>query len=237
MSQTNSKKEQQGQAMFESIIVLLLACILVLIVVEIAFFYRAKSTLNTATFEAARSGSVSNASADALHRGFIRGILPLHIRGDASTTGLVKANLRAETYRATGMYTIQIISPDRRVFNAFKTQVYDLKSDSFIDAIPNDNLNYRSNVTKTVQQRINGRNENVEINIQDANLLKIKTRYCHELLVPVMRQLLKFELFGTSALATHCNTLGGAFSGKTYMVIESSAVVRMQSPIFERNLN
>ena len=67
-----------GQAMVEFIIVIPVLILLVFGTVQIGLIYSAKTTLNYATFQAARLGAVNNATYSSLRRGLIRGMAPLY---------------------------------------------------------------------------------------------------------------------------------------------------------------
>ena len=80
-----------GQALTQFIIIGPLFFALLFGVFETAYLYRAKATLNTATFEAARAGSLHNAKLEPMKSALINGMVPLFVKGDKSIKGLMDA--------------------------------------------------------------------------------------------------------------------------------------------------
>lgn len=246
-----SIKKQLGASTVEFIFALPLFFILLFGIIEMSYVYRSKATLNTATFEAARTGSVNNALTGEMRKSFASGMIPLHINADRSAAGVTKAYASAKIFeksmstaaRLVGLDTVQIVSPNRDIFNKFAVDIPKLDSRKrklkFIRAIPNDNLTYRGIDTKRVRIRDNGRTENVRMNVQDANILKIKSFWCHKLKVPGLRELfyrlVLSNFFRASPEQRICNSIGYATESR-YIAITSQATVRMQSPVYKDNL-
>lgn len=210
------KRTERGQAMVEFLIVAPVVIMLIFGTIQAAFIYSAKSTLNYATFQAARLGAVNNASYDGLRRGLIRGLTPMftHQNTDADKT---RAHLQAGS-EVDNYVRITRISPNLGDFSAFG-QWDSSKADY---AIPNDNLMYRPGT-----------------GIQDANLLKVRVQYCLALTVPIVDRLLsaasRFNSAGiegsfsgasanaVSQYATLCQ------AGRRGIVITAETTLRMQS--------
>ena len=107
--------------------------------------------------------------------------------------------------------------------------------------IPNDHLITRSTQFEQVPTEVldnngNPRRQNENVSIQDANLLKIRTHWCYELKVPILKDLVSC-VFNQTCLGIlprpsreqlACSALGG---GSGYIALSSQAVVRMQSPV------
>jgi len=237
-------KKCQGQSLVQFIILMPLFFSLLFGVFEMTYVYRAKATLNTATFEAARAGSLHHAQIAPMKTALINGMLPQYIKGDSSVLGLGKAYAQSVLYEkamSKKLSTIDVISPTKEIFNAYKVKrMYKLNSDSkekFQWVMPNDNLNVRSTTAKNIT--VSGKAQ--KINIQDANLLKIKTYWCYELKVPVLKDvafgIFSGGLFGVGASPEQkaCN-VGALFGKGRYLAISSQAVVRMQSPVVDASL-
>ncbi|RJG39521.1 TadE/TadG family type IV pilus assembly protein [Motilimonas pumila] len=226
-------KMQSGQALVETLIVMPLAAMLIFATIELSYAYRAKSTLNMATFEAVRAGALSNADKQKMLDALSSGLVPLHIKKDTSYLGIALAKQKTRLYLST-MASLDILSPTKSMFNKFSEEYFDLDLGRVVKAIPNDNLNWRSSQLFDVQ--LDG--ELKKVNIQDANILKIKVRYCHPLIVPVLDKLIATTIatFTLDSLAAQCNASGGLLSGSRYIVLESTALIRMQSPIFSAGL-
>jgi len=237
-----------GATLVELIYVLPLFFILLFGIVEMSYVYRSKATLNNATFEAARYGSLKNADRGEMRKALANGMMPLFVKSDKSALGLSKAYIAARAFEAGlntaaigDLDTVEIISPNLRVFQSFKKRIPILNERrqrvTYVDAIPNDNLQFRD--TRTRRIRIGSKSH--DINIQDANLLKIKTLWCHELKVPGLRDLayrtiLKgFLGFGASAEQRSCNAVG-LVTNSVYVAITAHSIIRMQSPIYRSGL-
>ncbi|MFC0676567.1 TadE family protein [Lysobacter korlensis] len=205
-----------GQGMVEFAIVVPVLMFLILSVVQLVLLYRAKATVDYAALEAARAGAVHGASKDKIEAGFARGITPLFAT-DSSVGGAMAAWGRAkgETWRYAD---IEIISPSRAAWNEFRELQHDGRY-----ALPNDSLAFRSN-------RV-GRSG---VNVQDANVLKIKVTYRYPLVVPFVGWVLKGKSERIKVDSPVERARMQALMYDDRLPIESYAIVRMQSPIGER---
>lgn len=233
-----NKNKNKGQALTEFIIVMPFFFILLFGIFEMVYMYRAKATLTTATFEAARAGALNNARLGAMRDELISGMMAQYVKGDASATGIITAYALTTAFELS-MHTISpvitITSPTEAIFTHFKVErMIQFKGDSkekLQEILPNDNLNLRS----TVKKNITVAGNNQEINIQDANLLKIKSYWCYEMKVPIIKNLI-YEIVSISPSAEQqtCNTLttiASFLNNAKYIAISSQSVVRMQSPV------
>ncbi len=194
---------QRGQSMTEFLVVMPVMLLLILGAIQFILIYQTKSTLNYATFEAARAGSLENASRAAVDNGFTRGLAPLFARFSTTQkkgTGykelaekVILARNLARSEITDGHVKIELLNPTPQMFQAFDN-----------NTIPNDHLAFRQNE--------NG------INLQDANLLKLRITYCMRLIVPMVSSII------TQAAGGHCDTTDSRFP------IVSQAIMRMQSP-------
>ncbi len=185
-----SLSRQGAQAMTEMVIVLPVFYLLIFGSIQIALIFSAKTTLNYATFQAARLGAVNNATYTGIRRGLIRGLAPLFTTSDDLDgmmadieLGVVdnrsdnrKKNARDEVDRYTRIIRV---NPTMATFEEGSGLGRVSPDDSDIVEIPSDNLMYRSSVPAMSGQ-----------NIQDANLLKIKVQYCYELMVPMVNRVI-----------------------------------------------
>jgi hypothetical protein len=164
-------RKARGQAMVEYLIVLPALLMLVLGAIQFALLYQAKSALNHATFMAARQGAVKNAKALSIKDALAAGLTPL-FTFSPDLGGLAKGRAIAmiEVFNPLTT-TIEILSPTSAAADDFAA---DDPADSSKRLIPNDNLMYRPT-------SVGGSSG---VNIQDANLLKIRVTYCTRLIVP-----------------------------------------------------
>ncbi|MBO9873414.1 MULTISPECIES: TadE family protein [Xanthomonas] len=206
-----SRTSMRGQSMVELVIITPVLLFLLLAVIQAVLLYRMKSTLDYATLMAARAGAVSGVDREEMRKGLAKGMMPLHVHETGQAA--VEQGFWAAYYDLRVNSQITVISPTRAAWNNFKERQYD---GSY--ALPNDTLAYRSTAIGSSG-----------VNVQDANILKIKVVYNAKLDVPFVdwvlggkSQYLKPGTFESSPLQTFTRRLP----------IESYAIVRMQSPIY-----
>lgn len=183
MSSYYCSLRERGQAMTEFIIVIPVLILLIFGAVQIAFIYSAKTTLNYATFQAARVGSTNHATYSALRRGLIRGLAPLYTSNsdiadmqDDIRAGMDSSGAKRDAITEIDTYTRIIrISPTA---GQFESSQFGEDNGDGVMAIPNDTLMYRPNW------------ESDGATIQDANLLKIRVQYCYKLMVPIVNKII-----------------------------------------------
>jgi hypothetical protein len=163
---------------------------------QFALLYQAKTQLNYAAFEAARSGSLNNAKRWSLDVGVVRGLAPLHTHGKGRNwLRWARSKVWDQINATPPLVDVQILNPTEGAFDNHGvddgTEVY----------IPNDNLMYRN--ATPLGDGLN------RFSIQDANLLKIRVLYCVEMHVPFVNRMINALLrLGTTAPAA-----GGGPSG------------------------
>lgn len=215
-----SSQQGRGQAMVEFLIIIPVLILLIFGAFQATLIYSAKSGLNYAAFQAARLGAVNNAQYESMRRGLLRGMYPMFSQYP-ETERMDKTAEEVDNY-----VLITRISPALNSFSAWQTPHAGLLSaGQTAQAIPNDNLMYRSS-----QQN--------PVSIQDANLLKIRVQYCVKLIVPMVENLL------SSASKFNQRQSGGSFSENSKQswdrytaicgkrkgfVLTAEATVRMQS--------
>ena len=73
------KRYFSGQSLTEFLVLMPIFFLLLFGILEFTYIYRAKTTLNTATFEAARAGSLNNAQLDPMREALRKGMVPLYL--------------------------------------------------------------------------------------------------------------------------------------------------------------
>jgi len=220
------KRHSTGQSIVEFIIVFPVLMILIFGTIQIAFIYSANTTLNYATFQAARMGALNGATYDGIKKGLVRGLAPLYTHGatdDDMAAGVARALFEVENYVLITRINPRIAHFTPHAHAQYDTEVFDW-------VIPNDNLMYRD-------QSVG------EISIQDANLLKIQVEYCYPLMVPIVDRFLA-EIDQATQLQKDANVLveasravkddyddicGDRASSNSGFIVTSEAIVRMQS--------
>jgi hypothetical protein len=239
MKRRSGAFRQRGQAMLEYIYVLPILLLLVLGAIQFGFIFQAKSTLNYATFVATREGALNNGSMSKISEGLTAGMLPLFAHSQLSANQrdlkLLKTAWRYASADVNNpkLTQITIVNPTPIALGVFRT------SSESGDEIPNDNLMYRP------VDIMGG-----DMNIQDANLLKVRVTYCFRMAVPLLNRLIYNLAVDTPAVAASTGTgtgtaatdmldsHGGASTSKPctenpgdYRIpVTAEAVVRMQTP-------
>ncbi|WP_158658064.1 TadE/TadG family type IV pilus assembly protein [Agarilytica rhodophyticola] len=277
-------KSQGGQALVEHIILWPALVIVVLGTLQAVFLYRDKATFNDVVLRAAREGALHNARVGPMQQMMVKGLVPLYLKRNPNAANYLLAEGRAYLDNqinprngnriGNAPIRMQVISPNADVFRRFARDMFQLQDgceenirrrrgnditrcrEQRFRQIPNDNLNIRSAGTTNV--RVEGRT--VRMNLQDANILKVRGHWCAPLTVPFMRAafyntLFRFNMlwsqdfwffyaskrevrdhphWGACAAKTVRNAglaAAGVESRKYYIPISSDAVVRMQSPV------
>ncbi len=170
---------RKGQALVEFVIIYPTLLLLVLGGFQFALIYQAKSTLNYATFMAARQGALKNGKSTPMKDGLAAGMTPLFTTTKDDYGDLIKARAIAAVEVFNPLTTqITVLNPTANAYNAHKVD-----SESGTE-IPNDNLMYRPTTVKG------------GMNVQDANLLTIEVTYCTRLIVPIVNRVIYSLYFG-----------------------------------------
>ena len=230
----NGRHFQGGQALAEYIYVFPILAMLILGAIQFGFIYQTKATLNYATFSATRQAALNNGAMSSIVDGLSAGMMPLFTHS-SSTGGVRNLELLKNAWTLANkqvsdpkLTLITIVNPTSSALTAYQSH-----SQSG-NEIPNDNLMYRST-------NISGGG----MNIQDANLLKVRVTYCYRMAVPILNKLIYNLVVDppTSAVVgpTAADMLASEGGGSTtrrctevpneYRIpITSEAVVRMQTP-------
>lgn len=220
-----------GQATVEFLYVIPILLILMLGSLQFIFIYEAKQTLNYATFVATRSGALNQGDMGAIQDGLTSGLAPLFVHAETQQA-LKDARKLAKTELGDNkLALITIVNPSASVASGFG------------GIIPNDNLMYRPQ-----DEYVGG------VNVQDANLLKVRVTYCVRLVVPLVnRMIYAFTVAppsvpeeidssyagGKIAAPSMLKVKSGSGNGLCYVPdntypyripVTAEAVVRMQTP-------
>lgn len=170
---------RSGQALVEFLIIYPTLLLLILGGFQFALIYQAKSTLNYATFMAARQGALKNGKMTSIKDGLAGGMTPLFATTKDDYGDFFKARVIAAVEVFNPLTTkIDVLSPTADAYNAHKAD-----SESGTE-IPNDNLMYRPTTVKG------------GMSVQDANLLTIQVTYCTRLVVPIINRVIYSLYFG-----------------------------------------
>lgn len=230
----STRRRQPGASLVEFVIVFPLAVLFTLGLVQTGFIFMAKTTLNHATFMAARVGATHNASRSAMAEALARGLSPFYQDGSRSNDHTRLAMALAEARVDSLLFSeLTVLSPSPEAFADFGVRDPVRK----LTYIPNDNLAFRS---QAVQPRS-------KMNLRDANLLKIRVVYGYEMKVPLMAGVIRRVMCGGDAgvkawgdVSLAESTFGlshpllcARYFQRGRLPIEAYALVEMQSPAYQ----
>ncbi len=245
----------RGQALPEMVIVFPLVVILVMGILQLALLYRGKATLNNATFLATRSGALNHGYLNSMESVFFDRMAALgHIPGAAKSSGTTEglfsnpnlvnlAATRAAVKIGHRYNPIEVIWPTQAVFNHFAIQHRDLESCSGAGC-PFSQFGgaFRLSNTQVFQIPIENQDARVQtlqdidgakVDLQDANLLSIRSRYCYDMEVPVANfiiwRMLQVSQGGSEDWQA-CQLLSPAFGENRFLIpMVGRSISRMQS--------
>jgi len=194
--------------------------------IQMSMLYDAKSIVNNATFEAARSGSVNNAQRKHMRTALARNMIPLYGGGTGAgqlTRSYAKAlfDIKAmEVVRSAAgeREGIHIISPSREAFDEHSRTIDGQRQ------IPNEHLLHKDHA----------RRDSSGVSLQDANILKIEVTYAYELTVPIVNKMIAWSM-----LLLDTNAVNAVYYGMDppRLPIVAMATVRMQSNAYPEEDN
>lgn len=211
MSHRCATGQQRGAAMIETIVALPVLWLVIGGAIELGLLFQAKATLNHATLQAARAGMVNHASPSALQEGLARGLLPLY-SPPSSTTGVQQTLISKVLPDVQTHSRIRILNPTQEAFTDFG-----VIEDGQLE-LPNDELHRAPPTTGDLSN----------VNVQDANLLKVEVVYGAPLRVPFVAELITRTLNLANTSQFDAFEQGLLASGR--LPILATATVRMQSP-------
>lgn len=209
------KPQQSGATLVEFVIATPIVLFLGLGSVQAGLIYHGKSTLNYATFEAARAGAVAHAQIDSMKKELGFRLAPLYggdgsasRAGDAITLSIAQTNMPGNTH-------IEILNPSTQAFDDWGQ----LSGDVGVRVIPNSHLRHRHMERGQIGVQSG-------MNLHDANLLKIKVTHGFQMKIPIVGQVFAEALQLFDYENAH-------YYQKNQLPISSVATVRMQNEAWE----
>ena len=227
---TSKQSSQRGATLVEFVVTSPLVLFILLVLMQYALLFHARSQLNYATFEAARAGTVANARPTAIRTAFERAITGYH--GGGTTTAELAAS-RARALAEAPFTRIEIVSPTRESFDDYHSPALAVRMGASGRVIPNSNL---AHLDCPIDRP--GCHSNPAVNasgqtLHDANLLKLRITYG----IPTKKQIPLAGPFMARALALLDPADGDAFRADLIadgrIPVVAHTVMRMQSPAIE----
>lgn len=223
MSLFRSMTAQCGASMTEFVVVAPTLLLLGLGTVQAGLVYHAKTILNYATFEAARTGATRHAMPAPMRRELGIRLAPL-IGGDGSIASAasaiassiidVESPVAMDGTRAPAT-RLEILNPTAEAFQAWGRPSLEYESRV---AIPNSHLRHQPDTTSSGEGGVT---------LRDANLLKIEVTHGYELKVPVVAGLMR-------AIMPRFDPANALYYRASRLPLKAVATVRMQSEAWQQ---
>lgn len=226
---------QRGASLAEFVVVVPTLLMMIMAVLQAALGFHAKSQTNYATAEAARAGTVRNASLAAMTDAFARAMTGYY-GGGTTQQELADARRRAARDLASGALRIEILSPSAESFVDYNSpQLQQQLNTGSARVIPNEMLSQRRCPADVPGCNADPASNRSGQSLADANLLKIRVTYG----IPREKQMPLAGRFYTWALSRMNSNDADGFrrglvdSGRIPMV--AHVTMRMMSPAIEGN--
>lgn len=220
-----ARQDQDGSTMVEFILVIPVLLFMGMGLMQFALIYHAKSVLNYATFEAARTGAVNNAQIEVMRKELGYRLAPIY-GGDGSlkmgAMALTRSMVAVNDVTAT---KIKIVNPTSGSFAAhgIDDTVVDRHGDSHSTlVIPNSHLRFNNDGPKS-----DG------LNIKEANLLQIEVTFGYQMRLPIIDMKLPGVHWIMRNLMISDDDDNWMYYSRGMLPIKSTATVRMQSDAWE----
>lgn len=168
---------QRGASLVEAVVVIPLLLFIVLGVLQTAMVFYAKSNLNYAAHEAARAGSVNNASVASINLAFYKALVPYYGGGSTSAELATKLAQVTEDINTHAAVRVEILSPSQESFTDFNSPALQSQMKVTEEVIPNAALNElncpRDQPGCPSDPKTNASGQS----LADANLLKLRITY------------------------------------------------------------
>lgn len=232
--QTAPGTRPRGASLVEFIVVAPTVMMLGLAAMQAGMLFHAKSSLNYATFEAARAGSVNHAQRDAIWSGLRRGLVAYY-GGGTTASELAQSYARLAADLATGPVRIEILSPTKESFDDYASPALAAKLKVKGRVIPNANLSFISCPPDNTSCNNDPKTNKSGQTLADANLLKLRVTYGipKEKQLPLVGRFITWALSVLDADDPDVFRKGLVAAGRIPIV--SHTVIRMQSEPIEND--
>ena len=226
---------QRGASLVEATVVLPIFIFTILAVMQAAMVYYAKSNVNYAAFEAARAGTLNNASVSSINLAFQKGMLGYY--GGGKTTAELVDTMKNVVSKDLGAAAvrIEILSPTRESFDDYNSPKLQSAMKTSEPVIPNTGLDVLSCPRDVPSCKNDPKTNASGQTLLDANLLKVRITYG----IPKAKQMPLVGPFYTWALDKLGAGAGDPFKAALIkdgrIPVVTSAVMRMQSDAIRNN--
>jgi hypothetical protein len=220
--------KQRGATLVEAAVVVPLLLTLVLLGMQVALVFHARSTVTYATFQAARAGSVAHADVGAMQAAFRKAMLAYY-GGGRNAAELAQTALNAAMDLQAHSVRLEILSPTAQSFDDYNSVQLQEKYKTAQRVIPQSGLDELRCPRERPSCPWDPRSNSSGQTLQDANLLQLRITYG----IPRAKQLPIAGLLFTRGAALFGLAGSDAFvagllaQGRIPLVAQT--VIRMQS--------
>lgn len=209
------RNKNSGASLTEFIVAAPIVMLIGMATVQAALIYHGKTTLNYATFEAARTGAVNHAQVKLMRRELGLRLAPVQ-GGDGTMekASLAMAKSIVESERPD-ITRLEILNPTLEAFDDWGIH----SQTTHHRVIPNNHLRHKSHEIGSASG----------LTLRDANLLKLKVTYGLDLKVPVVGKLFALAMMEIDSDNAHLYL-------RNKFPLTSVATVRMQSEAWEQEI-
>jgi hypothetical protein len=209
------RNKHSGASLTEFIVAAPIVMLVGMATVQAALIYHGKTTLNYATFEAARTGAVNHAQVTLMVKELGQRLAPVQAgNGSLETAALAMAKSIVEVERPD-ITRLEILNPTLEAFDDWGIH----SQTTHHRVIPNNHLRHKGHEIGQASG----------LSVRDANLLKIKVTYGLDLKVPVVGRLFALAMAEIDAGNAH-------FYSQKKFPLTAVATVRMQSEVWEQEI-
>lgn len=218
------RQPQSGIAAIETLLAAPIVLLLGLSVLQWGLLFQGRGAVAHAAQEAARAGSVDHASADAIERGFARGLAPWLYGAsgpEEHAANVARTHAHLAQGRAAGWATWRRLAPTAESFTDWAETARDEDGQPIegLLEIPNDNLTLRSGLRQPASGVAGYRGAEPigsasKQTLSDANLLKIEVVYGVPLTVPLIGRLAAWLMRSIDGCTGSAGAGGGGAGGE-----------------------
>lgn len=199
MKYNNKAKKQKGVSMTETMMVMPIILVLGLGTVELGYIWQAKSALDYAALMAARAGAMSNLDPVQMRCAALKAMFATRVQVNktAEDQCTVETQVPATPNKNLILYVSNPTYEAFQDYGIFNASSCSGKNPTNCE-IPNSSLSYRSTAIASASN----------VNIQDANIVRVQLVYGYDPLTPFIRNILLTDSMECIIFKVACNTMG-----------------------------
>lgn len=215
-TQSPSPKTDRGQAMAEFLVAFPVLILLLLGALQMGLLFTTHTTVTLAAGDAVRAASENEGAQTALENGLARGLAPLYAHGSSATAVSIAEGKALAAVKDPQTVAVSLLNPPPAVVKAWAQSV--THDGTTQKEIPNARLLFAGTTVRAGET------------LPDANVLKIRVRYCAPLIVPFIA-----PVIATLEKAWSPSPFTLACANQPGLPVSVVATALMQSPLLKAN--